>query len=336
MKSLILNPQQLVGSEGLVLAHTVHEPDNPRKILFRKGHIFSPADADRLLKLDGQELHVIEMDSDDVSEDEAGMAIARAAIRIGADIAGVSEGEVRLRATRRGLFTVDETVLQAFNRHNNVMLWTLQNHVPVEKGDHIASTKIAPLAISRKKLAKAEKAAVEVSLSVVAYQQRRVGVLALERLQGPARARFESGLRLKLAYFGAPSPSFLYPDSAVSPSMAMEQLIGDGTELLLVGGTGATDPADPAIQGVRELQGEIVRNGVPAHPGSTYWLAEVKGVPVLGIASCGMFSKMTALDLILPRFFAGQRISTKMISSLGLGGLIGREQAYRFPKYEGR
>jgi molybdopterin biosynthesis enzyme len=75
------------------------------------------------------------------------------------------------------------------------------------------------------------------------------------------------------------------------------------------------------------------RHGVPAHPGSLLWVATWDGRPVVGMPSCGMFSEATTFDLILPRILAGDRIGNPELAALGLGGLLSRESAYRFPPY---
>ena len=45
---------------------------------------------------------------------------------------------------------------------------------------------------------------------------------------------------------------------------------------------------------------------MPAHPGSMLWLARVGDTAVLGLPTCGAYSKATAADLILPRLLTGE------------------------------
>jgi hypothetical protein len=70
------------------------------------------------------------------------------------------------------------------------------------------------------------------------------------------------------------------------------------------------------------------------HPGSSYWIAELLGRPVIGVASCGMFSRRSALDLLIARLHAGLPLDPAYLASLGHGGLLGREAAWRIPPYE--
>jgi hypothetical protein len=43
---------------------------------------------------------------------------------------------------------------------------------------------------------------------------------------------------------------------------------------------------------------------------------------VLGLASCELFGQPGALDLLLPRLFAGARLDRALLRSLALGGLL--------------
>ncbi len=73
--------------------------------------------------------------------------------------------------------------------------------------------------------------------------------------------------------------------------------------------------------------------GVPAHPGSMIWLAALGETTILGLPQCGMFSKATAADLVLPRLLTGERVTAVTLADLGHGGLLGSEMRFRFPDY---
>jgi hypothetical protein len=56
-------------------------------------------------------------------------------------------------------------------------------------------------------------------------------------------------------------------------------------------------------------------------PGSMFLVAYLGGTPLLGVPACGLYHRITALDLILPRILAGERIGKKELAFLGHGGL---------------
>jgi len=334
MRALALEAAQAAGRPGLVLCHNVFDPERPKRIVLRKGRTLVAEDRDVLQLLDKTELHLLELEPDDVDEDSAGERLAAAACGRGASPAGSAESQVRIEATVRGLLKVDSTRLARVNAEDGVTVWTLENLTPVEAGRHVASAKIAPLAIERSALERAESAAGDGVISVATYRDRATGVIVTEHMPVVARDRFERGLRGKIEWFGATTPSVTYPaPDAGAAAAALEAAESLGTELVLVGGTGSTDPLDPMFEAVRMAGGKVLRRGVPAHPGSTYWLASVRDMRVLGLASCGMFSQTTALDLLLPRFFAGETLDAASLTSLAVGGLIGKDRAYLFPQY---
>ena len=104
-------------------------------------------------------------------------------------------------------------------------------------------------------------------------------------------------------------------------------------DLVLTAGSSSTDPEDPFFVAISKLEGRIVRHGVPAHPGSMLWLARIGSVPIIGLPSCGAYSKATAVDLLLPRILAGEPASIRTVARLGHGGILTRDQRFRFPVY---
>lgn len=104
-------------------------------------------------------------------------------------------------------------------------------------------------------------------------------------------------------------------------------------DLVLTAGAATTDPADPFFVAIERLGGRLVRRGVPAHPGSMLWLARIGGVPILGLPTCGAYSKATAADLLLPRLLSGEPPTEATVAQLGHGGLLTRDQRFRFPPY---
>ena len=84
---------------------------------------------------------------------------------------------------------------------------------------------------------------------------------------------------------------------------------------------------------IEALGGRVVRRGVPAHPGSMLWLARVGPTSILGLPTCGAYSKATAADLLLPRLLSGEPASERTVAKLGHGGILTRSQRFRFPPY---
>ena len=107
----------------------------------------------------------------------------------------------------------------------------------------------------------------------------------------------------------------------------------DPVDLILTAGAASTDPLDACFVAIAALGGRVVRRGVPAHPGSMLWLARIGGTAILGLPTCGAYSKATAADLLLPRLLSGEGASEKTVAKLGHGGILTRSQRFRFPPY---
>jgi formylmethanofuran dehydrogenase subunit E len=63
------------------------------------------------------------------------------------------------------------------------------------------------------------------------------------------------------------------------------------------------------------------------------WLGRVGRTAIVGLPTCGAFSKATAADLLQPRLVAGQPATAATVARLGHGGILNRSQRFRFPAY---
>jgi formylmethanofuran dehydrogenase subunit E len=63
------------------------------------------------------------------------------------------------------------------------------------------------------------------------------------------------------------------------------------------------------------------------------WLGRIGRMTVLGLPTCGAYSKATAVDLLLPRLLSGEPASARTVARLGHGGILTRSQRFRFPPY---
>jgi hypothetical protein len=72
---------------------------------------------------------------------------------------------------------------------------------------------------------------------------------------------------------------------------------------------------------VRVPRGEVIQYGIPAEPGKACWIGRLESVPVLHLASCELFGKPGAPDL-LPPLFTGEALHRELARSLAHGGLL--------------
>ena len=169
---------------------------------------------------------------------------------------------------------------------------------------------------------------------LAAFAPRTIGALARESLDERQRGRFEAALRQKMEWFGARLlPVRFATGSARVVADELLALRRGGAEVLIVAGASALDPLDPVFGGLALLGATMERHGAPGHPGSLLWVASWEGFSVVGMPACGMFSQATTFDLVLPRILTGEATGAAEIATLGHGGLLSRDSAYRFPPY---
>jgi hypothetical protein len=253
------------------------------------------------------------------------------------------QSRVDLRATAAGLVHVRAAVVDRLNAIDPIEVFTVLDGRVVEGGALVASVKIAPHLVPEAVLARAEAAARRAGrgtgvVSVAPFRPRRVAAIVKESIRGIARDRFETSVRAKVEGLGSTLVGIDYVEDAVGPVAVVlgSRVRGRGpdrVDLVLTAGSSSTDPEDPFFLAIAALGGRIVRHGVPAHPGSMLWLGRVGRVPVIGLPSCGAYSKATAVDLLLPRILAGEPASIRTIARLGHGGILTRDQRFRFPAY---
>jgi hypothetical protein len=131
---------------------------------------------------------------------------------------------------------------------------------------------------------------------------------------------------------GNPTPRVAEPDAGSIAEAIAGQLALDA-RLVVVAGSKAMDALDPTFRALDQLGAHRERHGVPAHPGSLFWLARHGEAAIVGMPSCGLFSQATVFDLVLPRILAGDRVDARALAELGHGGLLTRDVAFRFPPY---
>jgi hypothetical protein len=319
---------------GLVLAHDVR--DSAGSLLGRKGERLDPAGAARVAAGSRDEVHVIEMEPGDLHEEPAGERVARAVAGPGVSVRDSSGGQWAIVSSHRGILRVAAPLLADVNGLEGMSIYTLFDGQVVDAGEVVARAKITPLVIAESVVREAEERCRRAGAAVAVHGFERwpVGAVAPASLTARARARFESVLREKLDWFGAPLVGLAYPETeAGSLARAVQESIDAGARIVVVAGANALDPLDPVFTAIERLGGRLVRIGVPAHPGSLLWVARVGAVPVLGMPGCGMFSQATLFDLLLPRLLAGETVGSETLAAYGHGGLLGRDMAFRFPPY---
>jgi len=328
-------PPELVGA---VLARDIVV----ERSRWSKGRRLSAADLDAFAadpSLGVGPVTVIVLEAGDLHEDDAALMLADAVGGSGLTRRGPSQSRVDLLAAHDGVLHVRATDLERLNRVDPLEVFTRLDGSIVAAGDVVASVKVAPHVVA----GGAVTAGIRITgegrrpiVRVAPFRPMRVAVIVKESLRAADRTRFEASVRDKVESLGSTALGIDYvadDDVAVAGALARRARGRGRANVILTAGGRSTDPSDPFFTAIDALGGRVVRHGVPAHPGSMLWLARIGRTAILGLPTCGAYSKATAADLLLPRLLTGEPPTRRTVSHLGHGGVLTREMRFRFPPY---
>lgn len=323
---------------GTVLGHDITEiaPGRFKGRAFKKGHVVREEDVPKLLDLGKEHLFVFEMDPGSVHEDEAATRIARALAGQGLRFAEPVEGKVKVTASVRGLLKVNVEALDAINGIDQICVATLHTHQIVEPESLVAGCRVVPLVIDGASIERVEALAQRAFpvLEVRPLRHLRIGIVTTgsEVFHGRIEDRFGPVLTAKIAALGSEvMRQILVPDDRELIVSAIETLLGEGAEMILVTGGMSVDPDDLTPSAIRVAGGVVEVFGAPALPGSMLMLAHIGAVPVLGLPGCVMYRKATLADVLLPRILAGDEVTRSDVARMGHGGLCLECDLCRYP-----
>jgi len=286
---------------------------------------------------------VIVLDPADLHEDDAALCLAEAVAGAGLTSRGPVQSRVDLVAEHDGVLHVRSSDLERLNRLDPLEVFTRLDGSIVAAGDLVASVKVAPHVVAASVVDAGARIAAKGRqglVRVAPFRPMRVAVVVKESLRASDRPRFERSVRDKVESLGSTITGIAYVSDEDEPVTAALATAGRGrgrgrgrADVVLTAGGRSTDPSDPFFTAIERLGGHVVRHGVPAHPGSMLWLARIGRTAILGLPTCGAYSKATAADLLLPRLLTGEPPTLQTVSHLGHGGVLTREMRFRFPPY---
>ncbi len=286
---------------------------------------------------DAHPITLLVLEPGDLHEDDAAVRLGAAVGGSGVAARGPSESRLDLVAEHDGVLRVRVAALERVDRLDAIEVFTRLDGQVVSAGDVVASIKVAPHVVPVALVEAAGRAAGATGLvRVLPYQRWRVGVVVKEAIHAPEQARFEGSVRQRVEGLGSVVGPIRYVADdidAVDEALAGMTRGSGAVQLVLTAGSGSTDPLDAFFVAIDRLGGRIVRRGVPAHPGSMLWMARLHATTILGLPTCGAYSRATAVDLLIPWLLAGDPPTRATVARLGHSGILSRDQRFRFPAY---
>ena len=324
---------------GMVLAHDITEIRKGafKGAAFKKGHRILQADICHLQRLGKRHVYVLDKKEGYLHENDAAIAMADAFCGYGMTWYGTpKEGKLKLCAAQDGLFKADAKTLTRINMLGDVMCASIHTNSFVSKGTVVAATRAIPLMVETAVVDKAVKFS-EANGGIFKVKPLRKANCGLiitgnEVFTRLIEDQFEPILRKKITGFGAAVVNVAFtPDDPVTIEKEINRSLSSGVDLIITTGGMSVDPDDVTRHGIKKAGGEILFYGAPVLPGAMFMVAYIKDVPVLGVPACGLYHETTILDLVLPRFLAGERVGREEIAGMGHGGLCLNCEKCRYP-----
>ncbi|MEK6582565.1 MAG: molybdopterin-binding protein, partial [Nitrospirota bacterium] len=288
---------------GTVLAHDITEirPGEFKGRAFRKGHIIREKDVCHLQRLGKEHLFVLNIADDEMHEDDAAYAIAKALMGAGVVIKGEpKEGKIDIIAARDGLLRVNKEALLEFNMLGDVMCATLHDNTVVKKGQVVAGTRAIPLVVKKKVIEQAVAIATQARdvesgvtpsltlpprgggqgwggvISIKEIRKPKAGIVITgnEVYYGRIKDAFAPIITKKVEEMGGEIVGVYYaPDEEEFINARLRELIEMGANLLVTTGGMSVDPDDVTRFAIRKLGATDMTYGSAVLPGAMFLVA---------------------------------------------------------------
>ena len=320
MKFGPVSPHEALGATAV---HTIRQG----ALVLKKGTVIGLAEVKALEAAGVAQIVVASLEPGDVPEDEAAAAIAAAVAGQGVRIDRAFTGRANLFAEAAGILVVDKDGIDRLNRIDEAITFaTLQAFKPVVPGEMIATVKIIPFAVGDASRTAALAVAKPSFLRVAPYKIKKVGVIST-LLPGLAGKVVDKTLKItqqRLAPTGAAIVAERrVPHERAALAKALEEVLNDGAELVVVFGASAiADRRDVIPAAVEAVGGRIEHFGMPVDPGNLMLIGSARGQPIIGAPGCARSPKENGFDWVLMRMLAGLPVSREDITGMGVGGLL--------------
>ena len=314
-------PVPLSEAEGAILAHSVALPEGR----LRKGCTLGPREIAQLRATGRTEVIAARLDPEDLHEDTAALAIAKAvapdAESSGVDLRQVGTGRVNLHARGAGVVEILAPRVDALNAVDPMItLATVPRWQRVTAGEMVATVKIISYGVARVSV---EAACGAGTRALRLHRPRLSRVALVETHIDPAARPLKAGaITDRLAALGAELVTHLHsPHREADLAATLAGLTG--AELILILTASATsDLHDVAPAAVRRAGGRLDRFGMPVDPGNLLFLGSLGETPVIGLPGCVRSPALNGADWVLERLICGIPVTAAYIAGMGVGGLL--------------
>lgn len=326
-----------IDSVGHILCHDITQiiPGEFKGRAFKKGHVVKVEDIEKLLSLGKDNLYVFEKVEGMVHENDGAIFLKDITAGENLKFSEIKEGKIDFIADIDGLLKVDVDRLFELNCIDDIMMATLHNNYVVKKGLKVAGTRVIPLMVEQEKLDQAKSViGNEKIINIVPFKKKKVGIVTTGNEVYHKRIvdKFGPIMKEKMNLYGCEViGQIICPDNTDMIKEAIDDFLDQGAEIILCTGGMSVDPDDLTPAAIKKSGADIITYGSPILPGAMFLLAYKNDVAILGIPGCAMYSKITVLDVVLPRVLIDEKLTKKDIARYGHGGLCMSCETCNYP-----
>ena len=324
-------------AEGAVLAHSIRLADGN----LPKGHVLGRVDLDRIAAANIGRITAAKIEPGDLMENEAAERLAQAIAPDHLTFSEAATGRVNVHSAVDGLFVASRAAVDRLNCVDPaITLACLADHVPVRRGDMVATFKIIPLAVSGEKVAAGVDILKQTTVfEVKPFQPHAVSLVATElpSLKTSVMDKTARILSQRLQLVGSTlerEERVAHRAPAVAEAIDHALRAADPLSKLVIvfGASAVIDTGDVIPEAIRLAGGEVIQVGMPVDPGNLLVLGKVGDVYVVGAPGCARSPKENGFDWVLDRILAGEKPTQQEISGMGVGGLLMEIQSRPRPR----
>ncbi len=126
-------------------------------------------------------------------------------------------------------------------------------------------------------------------VEVLPLEKKKIGIVTTgnEVYKGRIEDKFGPVVRQKIEDRGSEVlRQILVPDDIERIASAIQELIAEGAEMIVSTGGMSVDPDDVTPSGIKAAGGRLITYGAPVLPGAMFMLADINGIPVMGLPGC--------------------------------------------------
>lgn len=322
---------------GMVLCHDMTRivPGESKGPAFRKGHVIAEEDIPMLLEIGKEHVYVLNLDAGRIHENDAARRIAKAAAGPNIELSDICEGRINFMASP-GLLDVNVEALNRINAIEEVVLATMHDGTQIAHPRAVAGTRVIPLVVDEEKVERVESICAEYPyvVGVRPFLHHNIGVVTTgsEVYHGRIKDKFGPVIEKKFSQLGSTvMGQRLSSDDPTMTRDAILSFITEGAEMVVVTGGMSVDPDDQTPTAIRDTGAEIITYGSPTFPGAMFLVADLDGVPILGLPGCVMYYRASIFDLVVPRLLTGESITRNDIVAMGHGGFCAGCEVCHYP-----